>query len=232
MAVFFSEYCWMSFPELSTSHNYLQTQPFWFIVLHQCNPFPFLHFLPVCWWRVSPVNLFNIWHLNSRFLLLKVLLRRRILIWMVSIQSDWSQDHSPPRPPSAPISALHCIRHLATSPEMKRMMKPHVEMLALLSWIFTQPIQIFALCLISSPALISPQHLQPECSCSAENTVCVCVVKMQRCGWLRKLDLLTAALSLWCFVVFYCEWRPVFKVIFPSSVCPVAKALNCRCLSP
>lgn len=38
-----------------------------------------------------------------------------------------------------PNSVLHCVRHLATSPKLNRMMKPHVEMLSLLSWIFTQP---------------------------------------------------------------------------------------------
>lgn len=77
------------------------------------------------------------------------------------------------------------------------------------------PFQIFTLCLILSSALISTQNMQPGSSCSAKKnfgsshrTQCLFVL-WRRCGWLRKLDLLRAALSLWCPVVIFLSCGPL-----------------------
>lgn len=63
---------------------------------------------------------------------------KRILLWTLGISSYKATPPNNPTP-SLPNSVLHCIRHLATSPELNCVMEPHVEMLSLLSWIFTQP---------------------------------------------------------------------------------------------
>lgn len=70
-----------------------------------------------------------------KLLKLKVFSKRGLL-WTLGNDLYKATPPYKPQPPKFCDSVLYCIRHLATSPELNRVMKPHVEMLSLLSWIF------------------------------------------------------------------------------------------------
>lgn len=92
------------------------------------------------------------------------------------------------------------------------------------------PIQIFTICLISCSSLIYRicslgLAAQQRNSLEAAIEHNVCTVQTERSGWLRKHDLLRAALSR-CFVFVFTALRHVVKVILLSTSGPVVKAVN------
>lgn len=137
---------------------------------------------------------------------------------------DWGSD--PTESKAALDFVLPGKRHLVASPEHNLRMKSHVGML---SQILTQPHANISP--PPNPNLISvltlPQSTAPGSSCSAaaaaEHSVCL----LWRQSDTGHLGSVTCGEQPYLCGPLYCRWRPVFKAILLSSICPAVRTA-CR----